>query len=97
MQQIVGLRAEMQAIIDVNFEGETIESLMRNLNVKPEYTFATREDVLAYALASLDASREAMPRAFGLLPKADMIIKPYPSYREASGTGEYHSSSEDLL
>ncbi len=95
LQQIAGIRAEMQAIIDEDFEGETIESLMRNLNVKPEYTFATREDVLDYALASLDASKEAMPRAFGLLPKADMIIKPYPAYREASGTGEYHSSSED--
>ncbi|MFC1776341.1 DUF885 family protein [Pseudomonadota bacterium] len=95
LQQIAGIRAEMQAIIEENFEGETIDSLMRNLNLKPEYTFATREDVLAYALASLDASKEAMPRAFGLLPRADMIIKPYPAYREASGTGEYHSSSED--
>jgi uncharacterized protein (DUF885 family) len=85
----------MQDIIDEHFAGETIESLMRNLNNKPEYTFKTREDVLNYALASLDASKEAMPRAFGLLPKAAMLIKPYPAYREASGTGEYHSSSED--
>jgi uncharacterized protein (DUF885 family) len=95
LQQIAGIRSEMQAIIDEHFAGETIESLMRNLNNKPEYTFKTREDVLNYALASLDASKEAMPRAFGLLPKADMLIKPYPAYREASGTGEYNSSSED--
>jgi uncharacterized protein (DUF885 family) len=31
---------------------------------------------------------------FAVLPKADVVIKPYPSYRE-SGTGEYWSSSED--
>jgi uncharacterized protein (DUF885 family) len=85
----------MQTIIDAHFEGETIESLMRNLNSNPEYTFETREDVLNYALASLEASKNAMPGAFGLLPKAEMLIKPYPAYREASGTGEYHSSSED--
>ena len=95
LEQIAGIRAEMNAIINAHFEGETIESLMRNLNNKPEYTFKTREDVLNYALASLDAAENAMSRAFGLLPKADMIIKPYPAYREASGTGEYHSSSED--
>lgn len=95
LQQIAGIRAEMQAIIDQHFEGETIGSLMRNLNSNPDYTFETREDVLNYALSSLDASRDAMPRAFGLLPKADMLIKPYPAYREANGTGEYHSSSED--
>jgi uncharacterized protein (DUF885 family) len=95
LQQVAGIRAEMQTIIDAHFEGETIESLMRNLNSNPEYTFETREDVLNYALASLEASKNAMPGAFGLLPKAEMLIKPYPAYREASGTGEYHSSSED--
>jgi len=95
LRQIAGIRAEMQTIIDAHFDGETIESLMRNLNSNPDYTFETRDDVLNYALASLDASKDAMPRAFGLLPKADMLIKPYPAYREANGTGEYHSSSED--
>jgi uncharacterized protein (DUF885 family) len=95
LKQIANIRAEMQQIIDEHYEGETIESLMRNLNSNPEYTFETREDVLNYALASVGSSKDAMPRAFGNLPKADMLIKPYPAYREASGTGEYHSSSED--
>ncbi len=95
LQQIAAIRVEMQTIIDEHFVGETIESLMRNLNFDPAYTFKTRDDVLNYALASLDASKQAMPRVFGLLPKAHMLIKPYPAYREASGTGEYHSSSED--
>lgn len=95
LRQIAKIRTEMQAIIDAHFESETIDSLMRNLNSNPEYTFKTREDVLNYALASLGASKDAMPRAFGFLPKADMLIKPYPVYREANGTGEYHSSSED--
>jgi len=95
LAQVSGIREEMQEIIDAHFPGETIESFMKNLNSKPEYTFQTREDVLEYALASLDASKDAMTQAFGTLPKADMLIKPYPAYRESSGTGEYHSSSED--
>ena len=95
LEQIAGIRAEMQAIIDEHFKGESIESLMKNLNTNPSYTFATRDDVLNYALESLDASKAAMPNAFGILPKADMLIKPYPAYRESGGTGEYHSSSED--
>jgi len=95
LEQIAGIRAEMQAVIDAHFQGETIESLMKNLNSDPKYTFSTREDVLDYALESLDASKAAMPGAFGLLPRADLLIKPYPPYREAGGTGEYHSSSED--
>jgi len=35
-----------------------------------------------------------MADVFGLLPKADVVIKPYPAFA-ASGVGEYHSSSED--
>lgn len=95
LEQIRLIRSEMQVIIDEYFKGETIESLMHGLNSNPKYTFSTREDVLNYALASLESSKQAMPKAFGLLPKADMEIKPYPPYREADGTGEYHSSSED--
>jgi uncharacterized protein (DUF885 family) len=95
LKQIAGIRAEMQAIIDKHFQAETIESLMKNLNSDPDYTFASREDVLNYALASLQASKTAMAEVFGRLPKADMLIKPYPAYREAGGTGEYHSSSQD--
>jgi len=95
LEMIAGVRDEMQIIIDEHFQGETIESLMKNLNSDPDYTFRTRDDVLSYALDSLDASKAAMPEAFGRLPKADMLIKPYPAYREAGGTGEYHSSSED--
>ena len=95
LQQIEGIRAEMQAIIDDYFPGESIESLMKNLNLDPEYTFQTREEVLNYSLNSLAAAKAKMADAFGILPKADVLIKPYPAYREDSGTGEYHSSSED--
>ena len=35
-------------------------------------------------------SKSAMPKAFGVLPKADVLVKPYPEFAE-SGSGEYHS------
>jgi len=57
--------------------------------------FKTREGVLDYSRAALGAARERMSEAFGRLPKAGVEIKPYPAYREGSGTGEYQSSSED--
>jgi len=95
LEQIAGIRAEMQEIIDAHFPGETIESLMARLNSDPKFTFKTRQAVLDYSTAALGAARERMSDAFGRLPKADVEIKPYPAYRENSGTGEYHSSSED--
>ncbi|MBW2540873.1 MAG: DUF885 domain-containing protein [Deltaproteobacteria bacterium] len=95
LEQIADIRAEMLEIIDAHFPGETIESLMVRLNEDPKFTFETRQAVLDYSLAALGAARERMSDAFGRLPEADVEIKPYPTYRENSGTGEYHASSED--
>jgi len=95
LAQIASIRGEMQQIIDANFAGETIESLMARLNSDPKFTFKTREGVLDYSRAALGAARERMSEAFGRLPKAEVEIEPYPAYREGSGTGEYQSSSED--
>lgn len=95
LQQVDQIRAEMQQILDQHFPDETIESLMARLNADPQFTFRSRQAVLDYSLTALDRAREKMPEAFGLLPRADVEIRPYPAYREASGTGEYHSSAED--
>ncbi len=94
LEQIARIRAEMQAIIDEHFGGGEIEAFLQSLNIDPQYTFRSEAEVLQYSVGALDAVRDKMPEVFGLLPRADVLIKPYPAYRE-SGTGEYHSSSED--
>ncbi len=94
LEQIARIRAEMQAIIDEHFGGGEIEAFLQSLNIDPQYTFRSETEVLQYSVGALDAVRDKMPEVFGLLPRADVLIKPYPAYRE-SGTGEYHSSSED--
>ncbi len=94
LEQIARIRAEMQDIIDKHFAGATIEAFLRGLNDDPKYTFRTEDEVLQYSVAALARAKARVPEAFGRLPKADVEIRAYPAYR-ASGTGEYHSSSED--
>jgi uncharacterized protein (DUF885 family) len=94
LDQISTIRAEMRAVIDEHFGGGEIESFLQNLNIDPQFTFRSEDEVLQYSLDALDGARDKMPDGFGLLPKAEVLIKPYPAYRE-TGTGEYHSSSED--
>ncbi len=92
--QVSTIRDEMQAILAAHFDGEAIESFLRRINVDREFTFRSEEEVLQYSVDSLAAARDKMADVFGLLPKADVVIKPYPAFA-ASGSGEYHSSSED--
>lgn len=94
LEQIAAIRAEMQTILDAHFPGYGIEAFMQAASSDPRFTFESEDAVLQYSLDALDAARDAMPSAFGLLPRADVLIKPYPPHRQ-SGTGEYQSSSED--
>lgn len=94
LEQIEKIRGEMRVTIDEHFGGGPIEEFLRRINIEPEFTFESEDAVLQYAIDGLDAAKEAMPRAFGTLPKADVIVKPYPDFA-SSGSGEYHSSSED--
>ena len=94
LQQVEGIRAEFRAVIDKHFGGGSIEEFLRRVNVDPEFTFESEEAVLQYSIDALDRAKQAMATVFGRLPKADVIIKPYPEFAE-SGVGEYHSSSED--
>lgn len=94
LELVASIRAEMQSIIDEHFGGGEIEAFLQSLNIDSQYTFRNEAEVLQYSVGALDAARDKMPEVFGLLPKADVLIKPYPAYRD-SGTGEYHSSSED--
>jgi len=94
LAQMAKIRVEMQEILAANYEGEAVEKFLRRINVDPEFTFGSEDDVLQYSLDSLDRARDKMPEVFGLLPRAAVEIKPYPAFAE-SGVGEYHSSSED--
>lgn len=94
LAQMAKIRAEMVDILAANYEGESVEKFVRRINVDPEFTFRSEDEVVQYSVDSLDAAKQKMADVFGLLPKADVVIKPYPAFA-ASGVGEYHSSSED--
>jgi len=94
LEQIARIRGEMEVVLAEHYDGEAIEQFVRRINVDAEFTFRSEDDVLAYSVDSLDTAKQKMADVFGLLPKADVVIKPYPAFA-ASGVGEYHSSSED--
>ena len=94
LAQMSKIRSEMQEILAKHYEGESVESFVRRINVDAEFTFRSEDEVLQFSVDSLGAAKGKMADVFGLLPKADVIIKPYPAFA-AGGVGEYHSSSED--
>ncbi len=94
LQQVAIIREEIQVTLDEHFGGGDVSMFLRQVNEDSAFTFDTEAAVLKYSTDALDAVKAAMPKAFGVLPKADVLVKPYPEFAE-SGSGEYHSSSED--
>lgn len=94
LEQMAKIQQQFREVINEHFEGVPTAQLLRTINSDPSYTFASEDEVLQYSIDALDEAKAAMPRAFGRLPRADVIIKPYPDFA-ASGVGSYQSPPED--
>jgi len=92
--QMERVQREFRDVIDEHYDGVPTAALLRRINSDPEFTFPTESAVLDYSRAALKAAQREVPRAFGRLPEADVVIKPYPDFA-ASGVGAYQSAAED--
>ena len=93
LRQMAVIQAEMREIAERNFGTSDLPGLLRRLTTAREFAFSSSDEILQHAQDALARARQAMPRFFGIMPKADVAIEPYPAYREA--TGEYQSPAED--
>ena len=96
VREVARIDAAMKAIAERSFGTGDVPALMQRLRTDPRYLFRTRQELIDYSKAALDRARATAPQWFGILPKADVRIEPYPAFREKSGApGEYNPPSED--
>ena len=95
LRMIDSLNAEMQTIAERSFQTSDVPKLLQQLRTDPKYLFKNRAELIAYSQAALARAKAAAPKWFGLLPKADVVIEPYPKFREKSGPNEYNPPAED--
>jgi uncharacterized protein (DUF885 family) len=95
LEQVAKLDAEMLAIARRSFGASEVPPLLERLKTDPKYTFRTGEEVVSYSEEALGRAKTAIGKWFGILPKADVVIRRYPAFRERSAAGEYHVPAED--
>ena len=96
LHEMVKIRAQMQTIARRSFGTDDVTEALRRLKTDTAYTFRSKQAMVAYAQSAVDRARAALPAWFGILPKADVVIQPYPAFQERSAPGgQYNSSSED--
>ncbi len=94
--RMAAIQGEMATITRQGFGTSDVPALLQRLKTDGRYLFRTRDEIVTYSQAALDRSKRAMSRWFGILPKADVIIQPYPQFREKSAPpGEYKPPADD--
>lgn len=85
VERIHGLMREIMA--QVEFEGD-LQEFFNFMRSDPQFYYPNtdegREAYLADARAAIDAIRPLLPEQFGLLPEAELVVKPVEAFREKS-------------
>jgi uncharacterized protein (DUF885 family) len=94
LREVARLRGEMTALKDrVGFDGD-LEAFFAFISTDPRFklpnTDAGRQEYIDRATAAIDNIKKELPNWFGLLPKADLVVKRVEPFREQDGAAQHY-------
>jgi uncharacterized protein (DUF885 family) len=89
------IQQQMRVIARRSFGTDDVPALLRRLTTDAEFTFQSEADVLAHTRSAVDRARAALPRWFGRIPDAEVIVRPFPAFQERTGGGLYTAAAAD--
>lgn len=95
LREMDRIQASMLEIARRSFGTDDVRGLLQRLRTDAEFTFGSEDEVLDYARAAVQRGKDAVGDWFGFVPDAEMIVRPFPAYQQASGGGFYSAGSAD--
>ena len=94
LKEVARLRGEMTALKDkVGFEGD-LDAFFAFIDSDPRFTYpntdAGRQAYIDDATAKIANIKKELPNYFGLLPKADLVVKRVEAFREQDGAAQHY-------
>ena len=94
LDEVVRLRGEMEAVKDqVGFEGD-LTAFFAFINTDPQFRFpntdAGRQAYIDGASEAIANIKQHLPEYFGLLPKADLVVRRVEAFREQDGAAQHY-------
>ncbi|KAI9549717.1 putative secreted protein [Daphnia sinensis] len=95
LDEVKRIQAEMLAIKDqVGFKGD-LKEFFKFVNSDPQFFFPNtdegRQGYLDESTRYLDAMKAKLPQFFGILPKADLVVKRVEAFREQDGAPQHYN------
>ncbi len=100
LAEVARIRAEMETVkARIGFTG-TLQAFFKFLREDPRFYYPDtdqgRQSYIDAATGHIDVMKRKLPRYFGILPKADIIVKRVEAYREIpGGPQEYQMAAPD--
>lgn len=96
LREMTRIEGEMRTIAARSFGAESLSTLLPRLRTDPRYTFRTSQEIIDTSNATMARAQGAMGQWFGRTPKAEVIIQPYPEFRQKAGApGQLQIAAED--
>lgn len=87
LAQMERILADLKEIGRRLFQESDPVKLLKLVKTDRTYRFTSRGELIEYARAAVKRAHQALPKAFGRIPKAPVIVEPYPPYLEKSAPG----------
>ncbi|MCF7222788.1 DUF885 domain-containing protein [Marilutibacter chinensis] len=94
LSEVARLRGELEALqARIGFEGD-LQAFFQHVQNDPSRLFpntdAGRQAYIDQATADIDNIKQHLPKYFGLLPKADLVVKRVEPFREQDGAAQHY-------
>lgn len=94
LKEVARIRGEMTALKDkVGFKGD-LDAFFEFIDKDPQFVFpntdAGRQAYIDEATLRIDNIKKELPNYFGLLPKADLVVKRVEAFREQDGAAQHY-------
>lgn len=95
LDEVQRIKSEMIAIKEqVGFNGD-LKEFFKFINSDPQFFFPNtdkgRQGYLDESTQYLDVMKTKLPKYFGILPKADLVVKRVEAFREQDGAPQHYS------
>lgn len=97
LDEVVRIRADMEALKDkVAFKGD-LKAFFKFVDTDPRFKYpdtdAGRQAYIDDASKAIATIKKQLPEYFGLLPKADLVVKRVEAFREVDGAAQHYFPS----
>ncbi len=94
LKEVERIKGEMVALKDkVGFKGD-LDAFFHFLDTDPQFKYpntdAGRQSYIDDATRTIDNIKKELPNYFGLLPKADLVVKRVEPFREQDGAAQHY-------